>query len=99
MDRVFTPLVGASMATTAQRNVAYATASDERDLANAEHLTRADSFAGKPLPLFPEPSRNKVHWEHMLEEMSWLAKDFVRERKWRYACTVSLTLHELTRVV
>lgn len=41
------------MATTAQRNEAYTTASDERDLANAEHLTRADSFAGKPLPLFP----------------------------------------------
>jgi|TARA_B110000444_G_C18521080_1_gene446714 hypothetical protein len=37
----------------------------------------------KPLPTFPEPVRNKVHWDHLLEEMSWLSGDFTRERKWR----------------
>ena len=37
----------------------------------------------KPMPSFPEPPRNKVHWEHLLEEMRWLAGDFVRERKFR----------------
>ena len=42
-----------------------------------------DSSARRPLPRFPEPCTNKVHWEHLLEEMSWLSKDFVRERKWR----------------
>lgn len=25
-----------------------------------------------------EPKRNKVHWDHVLEEMDWLAKDFIR---------------------
>jgi uncharacterized surface protein with fasciclin (FAS1) repeats len=37
----------------------------------------------KPMPSFPEPSRNKTHWDHLLEEMKWLAGDFVRERKFR----------------
>ena len=37
----------------------------------------------KPLPYFPEPTPNKTHWFHALEEMSWLAGDFIRERKWR----------------
>jgi hypothetical protein len=31
----------------------------------------------------PEPPTRKAHWDHVLEEMSWLAKDFERERKWR----------------
>ncbi|KAF5841242.1 hypothetical protein DUNSADRAFT_13887 [Dunaliella salina] len=29
----------------------------------------------------PEPKRIKSHWDHVLEEMEWLAKDFQRERK------------------
>ena len=33
----------------------------------------------------PEPPRRKVHWDHLLEEMSWLAKDFAEERKWKMA--------------
>ena len=30
----------------------------------------------KQLPSFPEPKRSKVHWDHVLEEMSWMAKEF-----------------------
>ena len=37
----------------------------------------------KPQPKFPEPPRNKTHWDHLLEEMRWLSGDFVRERKFR----------------
>jgi E1A-binding protein p400 len=37
----------------------------------------------KPQPKFPEPARNKTHWDHLLEEMRWLSGDFVRERKFR----------------
>ena len=37
----------------------------------------------KPVPPFPEPARNKTHWDHLLEEMKWLSGDFVRERKFR----------------
>ena len=36
-----------------------------------------------PRPKFPEPARNKTHWDHLLEEMKWLSGDFVRERKFR----------------
>ena len=38
----------------------------------------------KPQPHFPEPARNKTHWDHLLEEMKWLSGDFVRERKFRH---------------
>ena len=39
----------------------------------------------KPLPVFPEPVIKKCHTDHLLEEMRWLAGDYVRERKWRHA--------------
>eukprot|EP00850_Spirogloea_muscicola_P024846 SM001628S02406 [mRNA] locus=s1628:3:2002:- [translate_table: standard] len=32
---------------------------------------------------FVEPARAKAHWDHVLEEMAWLAKDFERERRWK----------------
>src|SRR5699024_7609005 len=35
------------------------------------------------LPKVSEPSRPKVHWDYLLEEMQWLAADFVQERKWK----------------
>jgi len=31
----------------------------------------------------PDPARNKTHWDHLLEEMAWLARDSDRERKWK----------------
>lgn len=30
----------------------------------------------KLLPTFPEPKRQKVHWDFVLDEMVWLAKEF-----------------------
>jgi len=39
----------------------------------------------KPLPRGPEPKREKCHWDYMLEEMQWLAKDVNKERKWKLA--------------
>ncbi|CAL6308932.1 unnamed protein product [Bathycoccus prasinos] len=41
------------------------------------------SSFSKPLPLYPEPDINKSHWDHVREEMRWLAGDYIRERKWR----------------
>mmetsp|Transcript_102256 Transcript_102256/g.295854 ORF Transcript_102256/g.295854 Transcript_102256/m.295854 type:complete len:472 (-) Transcript_102256:368-1783(-) len=29
------------------------------------------------------PRRRKTHWDRMLQEMSWLATDFIEERKWK----------------
>ncbi|WPT11241.1 Protein PHOTOPERIOD-INDEPENDENT EARLY FLOWERING 1 [Picochlorum sp. SENEW3] len=35
------------------------------------------------LPAAPEPKRGKTHWDNMLQEMSWLAKEFQKERRWK----------------
>ncbi|KAL1204817.1 Protein PHOTOPERIOD-INDEPENDENT EARLY FLOWERING 1 [Cardamine amara subsp. amara] len=37
----------------------------------------------KTLEAPKEPRRPKTHWDHVLEEMAWLSKDFERERKWK----------------
>src|SRR5690606_38418296 len=34
-----------------------------------------------PIKRYEEPRRNKTHWDYLLEEAEWLAKDFVEERK------------------
>eukprot|EP00934_Nitzschia_sp_Nitz4_P005634 Nitzschia sp. Nitz4//scaffold92_size79448//46843//56728//NITZ4_005396-RA/size79448-processed-gene-0.62-mRNA-1//-1//CDS//3329560201//5624//frame0 len=32
------------------------------------------------------PQRRKTHWDRLLQEMTWLATDFIEERKWKHAC-------------
>ncbi|XP_010557228.1 PREDICTED: protein PHOTOPERIOD-INDEPENDENT EARLY FLOWERING 1 isoform X2 [Tarenaya hassleriana] len=46
-----------------------------------------DSRAKRPKTLEApkEPRRPKTHWDHVLEEMAWLSKDFESERKWKLA--------------
>lgn len=39
----------------------------------------------KALEKEKEPRRPKTHWDHVLEEMLWLSKDFEAERKWKLA--------------
>ncbi|PRQ30525.1 putative DNA helicase chromatin remodeling SNF2 family [Rosa chinensis] len=39
----------------------------------------------KALEVANEPRRPKAHWDHVLEEMIWLSKDFESERKWKLA--------------
>jgi len=50
-------------------------------------LLRAEAIqqerARSRLPPAAEPKRAKSHWDHVLEEMSWLAKEFQKERKWK----------------
>ncbi|PSS13807.1 Protein PHOTOPERIOD-INDEPENDENT EARLY FLOWERING like [Actinidia chinensis var. chinensis] len=48
-----------------------------------DHETRARRQ--KPLEASKEPRRPKTHWDHVLEEMVWLSKDFESERKWKLA--------------
>lgn len=43
--------------------------------------TRAKRQKGLEPP--KEPRRPKTHWDHVLEEMAWLSKDFESERKWK----------------
>lgn len=48
-------------------------------------LQRSGMWSLKRLPKAPEPPRAKVHWDHVLAEMAWLANDFKQERKWKMA--------------
>jgi len=32
----------------------------------------------KALVPAPEPKRGKLHWDFLLEEMQWMAKEFIR---------------------
>jgi hypothetical protein len=36
------------------------------------------------------PSRRRTHWDSVLDEMKWLATDFMEERKWKTAATRAL---------
>lgn len=65
------------------KQTALSLASDEYTLLRVVRGGHEGLTTSKPLPSFPEPRTNKVHWEHLLEEMSWLSKDFTRERKMR----------------
>jgi hypothetical protein len=35
------------------------------------------------LPPVTLPRRRRTHWDNVLQEMSWLASDFIEERKWK----------------
>ena len=48
------------------------------DAAEAIEATRATAAA----PPHPEPRRNPDHWDALLREMAWLAKEFAKERRW-----------------
>lgn len=48
-----------------------------------DHETRAKRHKALEAP--KEPRRPKTHWDHVLEEMIWLSKDFESERKWKLA--------------
>ena len=49
-------------------------------------LRKNGLWSARRLPKVQEPPRNKGHWDYLLEEMTWLAADFVQERKWKKAC-------------
>jgi HSA len=36
------------------------------------------------------PHRRRTHWDNILEEMKWLATDYIEERKWKIAAARSL---------
>nr|CAB3450731.1 unnamed protein product [Digitaria exilis] len=46
-----------------------------------DHETRARRQKALEAPR--EPRRPKAHWDHVLSEMVWLAKEFESERKWK----------------
>lgn len=55
-----------------------------------DHETRARRQRALEAPR--EPRRPKTHWDHVLEEMIWLSKDFEAERKWKLALAKKVAL-------
>nr|XP_024380298.1 chromatin modification-related protein EAF1 B-like isoform X1 [Physcomitrium patens]XP_024380299.1 chromatin modification-related protein EAF1 B-like isoform X1 [Physcomitrium patens]PNR51048.1 hypothetical protein PHYPA_010234 [Physcomitrium patens] len=56
-------------------------------LAEAQNLKVKKKFIGDwhSMEKSSEPARRKTHWDFVLEEMCWLAKDFFQERRWKIA--------------
>ncbi len=52
-------------------------------LDRAAAVLEARDKLSRQLPTFPEPKRGKAHWDFLLEEMEWMAKEFARERGWK----------------
>ena len=50
-------------------------------LAAAVEIKKRRSYAR--LNPYAEHRKGKTHWDHVLEEMVWLAKEFQRERRWK----------------
>ena len=46
-------------------------------------LRKEGLWSASRLPKVCEPSRKKVHWDFLLEEMQWLATDFANEKRWK----------------
>ena len=54
-------------------------------LQKVNELRKDGIWSSRRLPKVQEPSRNKAHWDYLLEEMQWLVADFAQERKWKKA--------------
>jgi E1A-binding protein p400 len=54
-------------------------------LSRIEELKTENLWSSQRLPKLAEPSRHKMHWDYLCEEMVWLANDFRLERKWKMA--------------
>jgi SNF2 family DNA or RNA helicase len=39
-----------------------------------------------------EPNKRKTHWDYLLDEMRWLAEDFLLEKRWKQAMAKKLSL-------
>ncbi|GFR90719.1 helicase [Elysia marginata] len=59
-------------------------------LQRVNELRKEGLWSAKRLPRVQEPPRQKAHWDYLLEEMTWLAADFIQERKWKKAAARKL---------
>ncbi|XP_035827815.1 helicase domino isoform X2 [Aplysia californica] len=59
-------------------------------LQRVTELRKEGLWSAKRLPRVQEPPRQKAHWDYLLEEMTWLAADFIQERKWKKAAAKKL---------
>lgn len=65
--------------------IASKAAHDAQILKRVRTLQKDGLWLPKRIAAQPEPPRTKTHWDYLLEEMAWLAKDFQDERRWKIA--------------
>ena len=53
-------------------------AAEDALLERAVDVARARDAAARQLPASQEPKRGKAHWDFVMEEMAWMAKEFQR---------------------
>ena len=53
-------------------------AEEDALLERAAEVARARDAAARQLPASQEPKRGKAHWDFVMEEMAWMAKEFQR---------------------
>ncbi|XP_018431217.1 PREDICTED: helicase SRCAP-like [Nanorana parkeri] len=59
-------------------------AKHEAEIENRIAELRKEGFwTPRRLSKFPEPTRPKVQWDYLCEEMQWLSADFAQERRWK----------------
>ena len=69
----------------------------EADVMKAvSELRKEGLWSASRLPKVQEPVRRKVHWDYLLEEMQWLATDFINERKWKKGAAKKVGLQVAT---
>jgi SNF2 family DNA or RNA helicase len=56
-------------------------AEEESLLAQRAEMIRNGQWSTLSTKKSAEPARNKTNWDHLLEEMQWLSKDFATEKK------------------
>ena len=58
-------------------------------------LRKDGLWSDRRLPKMQEMPRKKAHWDYLVEEMQWLAADFVQERRWKrgVAKKVGVVIH------
>jgi hypothetical protein len=52
---------------------------------SSTYRKRKIGFLEIPSPT-PLPDRRRTHWDTVMQEMSWLAADFIQERQWKVSC-------------
>lgn len=68
---------------SSQEDIAVEAKKEAEVLKRVNELRKEGLWSLSRLPKVQEPTRCKAHWDYLLEEMHWLATDFVQERRWK----------------
>ena len=66
-----------------QEDIAVEAKKEAEVLKRVSELRKEGLWALSRLPKVQEMTRCKAHWDYLLEEMQWLATDFLQERRWK----------------